>query len=156
MCINNGNVNYHKFVLCVCIGSLPILLTHGAIPHIQIETKLSTLEDITIGVLALVLCIVLSFAGYFIYLRIVINRVRTSTFVSNQLITINEEETINDTTSLLKRTKTIPQNLDFDANLRVKDDDKFQSINRNSNQSSYVSFGVYGAVDDKDKESTLS
>lgn len=150
------------------IFSLEIKSTNGTLPHIRIETKLSTLEDITIGVLALVLCIVLSFAAYFLYLRIItrnrriistrsgyhnINNRSNRDYSQNRLVSINDDQSMimsSDTTSLLlKRTKSITNgcyNFD-DDNLGLNDD-------KNGNQiSSYVSFGAYGAVEDKESTS---
>ena len=152
---DRDNLNYPLLFIWLFIISLPIISTDGTFPHISIETKLSTLEDITIGVLALVLCIVLSFATYFLYLKISSNR-RTSSssqtandynrstrdYSQSRLVSIDESNNmISDTTSLLKRTKSVSNDCD--------DDDMNQQL------SSYVSFGAYGAVEDK-VESTSS
>ena len=145
---NRDNLNYPLLFLWLFIISLPIISTKGTFPHISIETKLSTLEDITIGVLALVLCIVLSFAAYFLYLRVSANRRTSSSQTRNEynrstrdysqsrLVSMNDENNnmISDTTSLLKRTKSVSNDCD-DINHRQL--------------SSYVSFGAYGAVEDK-------
>lgn len=151
---NRYDLNYSLIFLWLFIISLPIISTKGTFPHIKIETKLSTLEDITIGILALILCVVLSFAGYFLYLRISINQRQTtinneynrstrdysqSRMVSikdknidDDIINNNETET---STLLLKRGKSI-------------------SVECGNDDSNYVSFGAYGACD-HDKESDI-
>mmetsp|Transcript_27214 Transcript_27214/g.24032 ORF Transcript_27214/g.24032 Transcript_27214/m.24032 type:complete len:174 (+) Transcript_27214:98-619(+) len=163
---NNGkNLNYPLLFLWLFITSLSM----GTFPHIKIETKLSTLEDITIGVLALVLCIVLSFAAYFLYLRVSANRRRTSSssssgsspqatingynrstrdYSQSRLVSMNDENNNNnndimsETTALLQRTKSVSNDCGDD------------NEHRNHDQlSSYVSFGAYGAAEDKESTS---
>ena len=154
---NNGDhLNYPLLFLWLFIISLPIISTKGTFPHIKIETKLSTLEDITIGVLALILCIVLSFAGYFLYLRVSINQRQTTIneynrstrdYSQSRLVSIKDENNdhiINDesetTALLLKRGKSASNQCDGD------------DTNNREELSSYISFGAYGAVEDKDSE----
>eukprot|EP00483_Globobulimina_turgida_P004034 UN04042 len=158
MCVVLTFCHPHNLFLWLFVAALSVILTNGELTHIRIETKLSTLEDITIGVLVLVLCIVLSFAAYFVYLRIVINRAGSRSYnaVSNQssnrngLITVNDVKNASDTTSLLKRTTIIKPSFEFDESERMNSDDSFKATNRNTFKSSYVSFAVYGTVDDKE------
>mmetsp|Transcript_49074 Transcript_49074/g.78394 ORF Transcript_49074/g.78394 Transcript_49074/m.78394 type:complete len:159 (-) Transcript_49074:282-758(-) len=144
--------HYHALLAGLCFIALCMISTDGSFPHIRVETKLSTLEDITIGVLALVLCIVLTFAAYFLYLRVTVNAQRANTlrtsnqYPSNRVIAINED-CLSDTTALLKKSMTrsysYDDGLDMDGN------------NNNANHlSSYVSFGAYGAIDDKESMSS--
>eukprot|EP01083_Nonionella_stella_P045060 121141_1 len=140
-----NNDSYRGILLCLFSISLPVILTDGSLtfPHIQIETKLSTLEYITIGVLALVLCIVLSFAMYFLYLRFRMNgrRTRANYSSNNGVIVIHDKPNLTDTTSLLTHTQT-----DYDDI-----EDKLLS----NRISSYTSFSAYGATDDNVNDSTL-
>ena len=112
--------------------SLMIVLTKGRSSHFRIDGKLPVWGDVIICVVAFVLCTAISFAAYFIYLRIRVNRLHRSDMKST-----NHTETA----VLLTNGDTLKKHNSFNESISINDVNIFHQ--NTEPLSAYISFGSY-------------